>query len=388
MASTDNFAFLLPVMMLTFGCTFLIVARFGSREARHWGAGYIFAAAAFSMPLAPVAVPAQMASLIADALFLAAFYFYGGALLCRFSRPSFAALRIAFASIIYAATLYPVLVAQSVSAELLLNDFACASLLSFTLFKTARHVKHRADALLLAVSGLVVMEIIARNAILIFALPSYGGADGFLASDYAFFMQAGASVLALFFALSALGAVTVDTIAAYRDVADRDPLTGLLNRRGFERVVTGLKGASGAVVVCDIDHFKRINDVFGHAAGDTVIIGLAQLLLERVPKGAFAARFGGEEFVAFLPGAGLAEAGTFANALRQAFSSANGTAETGKVTASFGVAAAAVGNQSLHGVIGRADAALYAAKAAGRNRVMLEGEPHEEVPALHVATGS
>lgn len=126
----------------------------------------------------------------------------------------------------------------------------------------------------------------------------------------------------------------------------------------------------------------------GHAAGDAVIAGLADLLRQRLPAGAFAARFGGEEFVAFVPGATLADGGKFANAIRLAFSAADRPelAGVGKITASFGVAAVASGDPSLSENIGRADAALYAAKDAGRNRVMLEGTPALEAPAIHVAS--
>jgi hypothetical protein len=79
-----NFAFMLPVMMLTFGCTFLVVARFGSREARHWALGFLSAAVAFAVPMLFSHAPIPLQAMSAEALFLLAFYGYSGALLARF----------------------------------------------------------------------------------------------------------------------------------------------------------------------------------------------------------------------------------------------------------------------------------------------------------------
>ncbi len=390
MGSTENFAFLLPVMMLTFGCTFLIVGRFGSREAKLWGPGYLFAAVAFLMPLTAGALTDQYASLIADALFLAAFFFYGGALLARFGRPSYLRWRLGFTLATYAGILYSSLVAESIPAELLLDDLGCAALLTFGIIESLRRIRHGADRVLLGVSGLVVAEILVRNAVLVFIAPSYGGPDGFLASQYAFFMQVGASVFALMFALSALAASTLDMINAHRDAAERDPLTGMLNRRGFDRMVADNGRTEGAVIICDIDNFKWVNDTFGHGSGDTVIQAFAEMLQLRLPEGGFAARFGGEEFVAFLPATPLVSGADFANRVRLAFAGADRKAIgfDGKITASFGVAGTSSADHSLYEQIARADKALYAAKEAGRNKVMVEGEPPSDMsgPRLYRAS--
>jgi diguanylate cyclase (GGDEF)-like protein len=386
-----NFAFMLPVMMLTFGCTFLVVARFGSREAVYWAMGFLCAAVAFAVPMLLSRAPIPVQALSADALFLLAFYGYSGALLARFRRPPSVVLRAIFCAIAYAGLVYAVLVLQSLPAELMISDIACAALLIFAIGACVHKARQSIDRILLGVASLIVVETIVRNIILLAVFAPAGGLDTFADSTYAFVMQAGASVIALLFALSALAATTLDTVAQYRDAAERDSLTGLLNRRGFEEAARKLKargGLQGAVILGDIDHFKRINDTFGHAAGDAVIAWLAELLQARLPAGAFAARFGGEEFVAFLPGATLAEGGKFANAIRLGFSAADRPeiSGAGKVTASFGVAIITAGDLSLAEKIGRADAALYAAKDAGRNRVMLEGTPAKEAPAIHVAS--
>lgn len=381
MDTANNFAFLLPVMMLIFGCTFLIVGRFGSREARLWGPGYLFAAAAFSVPLIDSLLAERTASLIADALFLTSFIFYSGALLARFRRPDFLALRLGFAAVIYAGILYAALVLQSIPVEFLLDDFGCVALLAFAIAVSLRHMRHPADRALLAVSSLVIVDTVIRNAVFVFIIPSYGGHDDFISSQYAFYMQASASILALMFALAALAAVTLDMITAHRDVAERDPLTGMLNRRGFDRMVEERKRVEGAVIICDIDNFKWVNDTLGHGPGDKVICAFAEMLQVRLPEGGFAARFGGEEFVIFLPAMPLVVAADFANRVRLAFAGTDRKALgfDGKITASFGVAGANAADHSLYEQIARADKALYAAKDAGRNKVMIEGEPPSDM---------
>ncbi|MFS8048134.1 diguanylate cyclase [Rhizobium sp. BR 314] len=391
MVPTDNFAFLLPVIMLTFGCTFLIVGHWGSRQARIWGTGYLSAAAAFSVPLVLSWLPVQAQTLTADALFIATFYFFGGALLARFRRPSLIAPRIALAIAAFASNLYSVIVAHSLPAELLVNDLACVVLLGLPVVICFGRSQHASDRLLLAVASAVVLDTIVRDTILIVLLPSPTGIEGFTSSSYDFYMQVGASILGLLMALTALAAVALDTIAIYRDAADRDHLSGLLNRRGFDRAAAELRhrGKTGAIIICDIDHFKRVNDKFGHAMGDRVILALAGLLRERLPADALAARFGGEEFVIFLPAASLAQAGDLANAIRLAFAGVE-RGEIGpnhKITASFGVAAAESGDAAIADQIGRADSALYAAKEAGRNRVMVAGEPPQEATMPRIVGG-
>ncbi|TCS09136.1 GGDEF domain-containing protein [Rhizobium sp. BK418] len=361
------------------------------------GPGYLFAAAAFGVPLIDGFIADRTASLIADALFLISFVFYSGALLCRFGRPSYLLPRLVFTGVMYAGILYAALVAESTPIEFLLDDLGCVLLLTFAIVMSLRRVRHVADRALLVAATLVVAETVIRNVAFVFIAPSYGGPDGFLASNYAFAMQAGASILALVFALSALAAATLDTIIAHRDAAERDPLTGMLNRRGFDRMIEESRGVEGAVIICDIDNFKWVNDTFGHGPGDEVIRAFAEMLQVRLPEGGFAARFGGEEFVIVLPSAPLVAGADFANRVRLAFAAIDRTAIgfdggpigfDGGITASFGVAGADAADRSLYEQIARADKALYAAKEAGRNRVMVEGEPPSDMsgPRLYYAS--
>jgi diguanylate cyclase (GGDEF)-like protein len=206
--------------------------------------------------------------------------------------------------------------------------------------------------------------------------------EDFANSSYAQAAQITTTLIGLLYVVSIATALADRVIRQLRDVAERDPLTGLLNRRGFDRAIAdrGPRGKiAGAVVTCDIDHFKQVNDQFGHAAGDRVIQSLAFALRQGLPANTLSARFGGEEFVAFLPGATLAEAGILAQTLRGRFAAQNWRhfGIDRQITASFGVAAVAEDEDSAKTAIKRADRALYDAKAAGRNKVVWDGGNYE-----------
>ena len=158
-------------------------------------------------------------------------------------------------------------------------------------------------------------------------------------------------------------------------LASLDPLTGLLNRRGFDEAILAIApGVAVAVIICDIDHFKRVNDGYGHDVGDLVLQMTADILkaLGQTQAGTRLARFGGEEFVILLPGADLATAQLWAESARLRLATSRARSPKGAiaVTASFGVAAERFGGD-MAALIARADAALYGAKDAGRNCVAL-----------------
>lgn len=152
-----------------------------------------------------------------------------------------------------------------------------------------------------------------------------------------------------------------------------DALTGLANRRAFDsrlahEVDRTTRGATFAVVMIDIDHFKGFNDRFGHATGDAVLGWLGERLRAMARRGDFVARYGGEEFVAILPDTLPGDAAAWAERLRGAIRAEPPPGLTECVTASFGVAGWHL-DDSGPAVVGRADRGLYDAKAGGRDRV-------------------
>lgn len=156
-----------------------------------------------------------------------------------------------------------------------------------------------------------------------------------------------------------------DTVEENLRQANEDALTGLLNRRGFDAALPA--GQAGAVMVLDIDHFKRINDRHGHAVGDVVLSRAAALIAGNLRSRDIVARFGGEEFVAFLPGAQTAEACRVAERIRRAIETEVRLDES-TVTISIGVAFIQPGQHPASGIVS-ADRAVYEAKEQGRNRV-------------------
>ncbi len=175
----------------------------------------------------------------------------------------------------------------------------------------------------------------------------------------------------------AIALVLRDMLAQFASMRERsttDAMTGLFNRVTFEEAAAVRLHESGTRPVClilfDIDHFKRINDTSGHAAGDKVIVRLGQLLREMALPRAIAGRVGGEEFAVILGGTDLGTARLYAEAIRAGLSSTDFDGIGWEVTVSAGIAMHQP-DESLHGLTARADKALYAAKANGRDRVVI-----------------
>lgn len=184
------------------------------------------------------------------------------------------------------------------------------------------------------------------------------------------------SVFAVFLGLLQLVLIGQRSQRRLRIAAETDQLTGLANRRHFlDRTAPHLAGARdrGALILFDIDHFKRVNDTFGHPAGDRALVRFAAALAALAPSGGVAARLGGEEFALFLPDATLAEAGAVAEHVRRTVAGLGIATAAGDVrlTVSGGVAAASEAGADYDALHAAADGALYAAKRDGRDRIAL-----------------
>lgn len=170
--------------------------------------------------------------------------------------------------------------------------------------------------------------------------------------------------------------------------ANRDPLTGLYNRRYLttalqrETDACAREGATLALLLIDLDLFKQINDRHGHAAGDDVLCQISALLLQSMRPSDICCRYGGEEFLLVLPGMGLQTAVERAQALRQQVAERRWLAEGQPigVTLSVGVACAHNARVAPAALIDLADRALYQAKAEGRNRVCMAGDAPTQAP--------
>jgi diguanylate cyclase (GGDEF)-like protein len=181
--------------------------------------------------------------------------------------------------------------------------------------------------------------------------------------------------VALTLAVTVFSAAIVQSDRHHRLEAVVDPLTGLLNRTALyqrfgelhQQAQMTAGGTTVGFLVVDLDHFKRINDEHGHATGDAVLERLAYVMRNSLRAFDLVYRLGGEEFVVVLPGVGLEKAAEIAERLRQA--AARARPEGLEVTVSIGVGVAAGKELDFDDLYARADAALYAAKESGRNRV-------------------
>ena len=191
-------------------------------------------------------------------------------------------------------------------------------------------------------------------------------------------LQLSLAVLGTALAMAILAAAVSDLIDDLRHERDVDLLTGLFNRRGFEARISPLlrrNPPSASLVLCDVDHFKSVNDTFGHDVGDGVLKEIGSVLRRSARKEDIIGRLGGEEFAVFLPGASLSEAYECAERLRLAIARSSFAALTDRngATASFGAAALREAG-SWEVLYKLADNRLYRAKRAGRNRTVATDE--------------
>jgi diguanylate cyclase (GGDEF)-like protein len=200
----------------------------------------------------------------------------------------------------------------------------------------------------------------------------------YVSTAYAMFSQ---SIGAVFFVAMALVLMAMLVGDMLREAANRsmtDPLSGLLNRRGLEVALhrelqeAQTRNTPLALILADLDHFKDVNDRFGHVAGDNAIVSYAQCLRDVVGEGHLVARMGGEEFAVLLRGANLKTARLVTEGFRVGFPalSVPGIPEEHRLSASYGVAVLEE-NEDWATLVRRADRALYDAKATGRDKVVV-----------------
>nr|WP_246152337.1 sensor domain-containing diguanylate cyclase [Roseospira navarrensis] len=171
-----------------------------------------------------------------------------------------------------------------------------------------------------------------------------------------------------------------------------DPLTGAFNRRHFMEQAQQERARMGrqpdyrvSVLMIDLDHFKAINDTYGHAVGDEALRVFTVLCNETLRENDVFGRLGGEEFAALLPGTGLDEARLVAERLRAGTATVQIAVGDGRhigLTASLGVAEVTDAAEPFDAVLSRADAALYRSKAEGRDRVTMAAPPDRDGPAV------
>lgn len=282
-----------------------------------------------------------------------------------------------FGTIVWAALWLTPIFPQSVEARTMVLGLLVAGYCFLTAQEILRNARREAlpsrsvAALANVIRGAVWL---APTPLSIFVAPAYA-ADSTTAPWFAYVILANSMMIVLSLVALLMLAKERDE-HRYRLASERDPLTNLANRRTFvarAKQVLQQQDGGASLLLLDIDHFKAVNDTHGHAAGDQVLLAFSRAIEQRMPSGWLFARIGGEEFACFMPRMTAEKAEAIAENLRVAVAEMLVVEPLAssplRVTVSIGVSEARVKGAELDSLLASADAALYRAKADGRNCV-------------------
>lgn len=363
----------------------------GRASARWLAFGYLLGMAYYSIEFAiPVFDNARPAVVAGFSVFLGATIAFNGGLAHKYQvAPPWTPMLVFLAAATVAVYAVQDLPRQSLARMMAYQlPYAAMQFVGLGIVWSSRQRRDRLDHVLMVVLGASALQFVSKPFIAA-ALGGWGAnPQAYLRSNYALVSQSLGTVFALAIALLILVIMVRDVLAEVRSRSEIDTLSRLLNRGGFERHAeramreAARKGIPVTLVIADLDHFKNINDNFGHASGDRVIEAFAGLLREAAADHHVAGRLGGEEFAIILPGTNLAAARLFAEGTRNAFGTlpVEGLPQDHRCTASFGVAELQPG-EGFAGLTQRADEALYQAKRGGRDRVRISLGPVRQTVA-------
>lgn len=369
-----------------FAAAFLSLAAYDRRrDSARWLAasfllGMVYFALEFSIPLF---AEARLPVTIAFAMFLAATIAFNVGLARKYEI-SFPWAVMAVIAVVATVLVY---LSQDLPRNSPLRMLAYQTPYALMQFTAAAIVlsagrRRAADFVLAALLTLSALQFLSKP-LLAHVLGGWGAnPQAYINSPYAMASQAIGSIFAVAVALVILIIVVRDVMAEATEKSQTDALSGLLNRAGFElQSAAALRDAHAhgtpvSLILSDLDHFKAVNDTFGHAAGDRAIATFASFLRSHMASGHVAGRIGGEEFAILLPGANLTAARLFAEGARSALAAREvvGIPRDWSFTASFGVAES-VSGETIADLLARADLALYEAKNGGRNCVRVAKRP-------------
>ena len=370
---------------LSFATAFLaLTARSGVRLGRWCAAGFLLAAATVTVEAFAAVLPSvRLTSLVSFGLLLASLTTIAAGLV-RHYRPATAL--VWFAVFLVLSLVLNALVVFDMprgtwGQGLGYQGPYCAVLAFAAGFVVFASRRRPVDLALAAILSLCAAQFLAKAGLAAWAGSGPGVRD-YVVSRYAFYSQTAGGILSLFLGLSLVGLVVTEVMEEAAERHQRDDLSGLLNRKAFFARLSAARSRAGpaCVVLCDLDRFKSINDGFGHAAGDEVIRAYGALLRGHLGESIPCGRLGGEEFCFVLPGEDPAAIPGRIEALRRASRQIRYRRLPVEfaVTASFGIAIAEP-DEPFEEALHRADMALYAAKAAGRDTWRF-AEPRAGVP--------
>ena len=281
-----------------------------------------------------------------------------------------------------AATLFVTVVTSSdVSSRLIVVNMGYGAMKLVTVMVLLQAPRREAiDKLIIFTQAVFAAQFFIRP-VLTLMLEQGIAADAYRESIYYSVLNLSLALISLVSAMVLVGACVYDQIKAVRESAELDGLTGLRTRRAFEQdVVELLEKAKQeclpvSLVVADIDHFKAVNDVWGHQIGDNAIKQFGEVVASTIRDTDIAGRIGGEEFCILAWNCDEQAAVSMAERIRKKFAQLqiDGMPEDHRLTASFGVAGRGEG-EGYGKLFARTDSALYRAKDTGRNRTVRDGE--------------
>jgi len=366
------------MVFVSAGVAFLLLTSHDlkQRAALKLSCSYFFAAVGFTLVmLADGDVPQAYQAIIQSSLFASHFLLIWGiaSLYGRnFPRLPFGLAMMIAAGVIVYSFFQPSLFWLRITAVcgfMLLVYLICG-------FLIWRARSHRIDAVIAVLFAFQAALMLGRIIQLFMPGAEPPTLAAFFGSQFASSMQTANAMFAIVIGIALFARYSASLVMRLNRLAETDPLTGLLNRRAFETRVQLLRAASAplptGLIICDIDHFKRVNDTYGHDVGDTVLKTVARLLHDEAGEASLCARLGGEEFCILLPESNGEMTRLAATRLRVAIETQQ-IVSSGRrfgLTASFGYRELAP-TDDLRFAMASADAAVYQAKTDGRNLVRM-----------------
>ncbi|MEE4454890.1 GGDEF domain-containing protein [Novosphingobium resinovorum] len=362
----------IPAAMLLCGLGFMAAGVMGFPTVR-WGGALCFLGSGFALMLIQTVSLSIVKPITEDALILLGVAFACRALLQRFGYKAHPHLELAIIASTGLLAMLSLLLFKNVRLETFFTQIGCFLILLSCNARIWRSCVTLSDRILLGTFIFFALVMAGQCAIYIAVDDPQPIVGAWRQSVWGSLVQYTGLFGSIILTFAVMIAVSLDHIEKYRRDAQVDPLTALLNRRGLEAFLASNRGrafveGTGAVLMADIDHFKAINDRFGHQFGDKVLADFGAVLRDHVNDLGCTVRLGGEEFAILLPGTSLDQAVALAERMRQALEVYPWSQCTTDciVTASFGVTRFER-DEPFASAIARADKLLYRAKRDGRN---------------------
>jgi diguanylate cyclase (GGDEF)-like protein len=377
-----------PVIALLFAAAFLgLWSRWRGLRYLLWLAlaFLLFSIAALSQILL---IPHEFGlnAVVSCILYTSAVLVIADGLLMRLDLPRNHVLSFTLGLLITGGVSYFFYVDRNLHARIYILNFGLAAILLATSVKIEKAASKRIDRALFWTLLVFAFQFFPRTILTVGYIANRRNISALTQSPFWIWLNFSFIIFTVALGLMLLAAVGSDVVRTLHQRANTDPLTGMLNRRGFEefvgRRVLKTRAQLFSLVIFDIDDFKSINDSYGHHAGDAVLTQVASLVSENIRASDAAARLGGEEFVVILSDLNRADVYALAERLRHKIAETrfgSGKLSRHTVTASFGVVAVRRG-EKLDQAIRRADEMLYAAKRSGKNRTRVSWLDVEFVP--------